>query len=545
MEPTSGRIYTSHHVRFNETEFPYQTLTKPNPVPNPNQPAPSSEPYTIIPGSLPLIQTSQPAANDQTPSLGSPPPVITETMPASLVDTGPVDQPHVEKAPQAIQPSETAATAVSSVTTLAAVEPQASPRHSMTTRSRNNIVKKTSKYNLHVELRSDPHWIPTTWQQATKHPLWRKAMYDEFNYTTQNRTWDLVETTRHMNTIGCRWVFTIKYNPDGSIDRYKARIKAKGFHQKPGVDYEDTFSLVIKYTTIRLVLGLAINKDCPIRQIDVNTAFLQGHLDEEVFMCQPPGFQDADRPTHSCRLQKALYGLKQAPRAWYSELKKYLLSAGFHNSLADTSLFILRHEGQYVYLLVYVDDILVTGTDSTLVQRGIKRLAAKISIKDMGHLSYFLGIEVIRTKQGLHLMQRTYVTDLLQKTNMLHAKPVATPLPSSPKLTLHSGPLLYDPFDYRRVVRSLQYLALTRPDVSYDVNRLSQFMHKPSVDHWNAVKRMLCYLAGTLSHGIFLRKQSSPQLHALSDADLAGDTDDYGGDWLGCNCSKFTLEFSL
>ena len=140
-------------------------------------------------------------------------------------------------------------------------------------------------------------------------------MAAEFNSTNENRTWDLVEATRQMNGVGCRWVFTIKYNPDGSIDRYKARIVAKGFHQQPGVDYNDTFSPVIKSTTIRLILGLAVNNDWPVRQTDVNTAFLQGHLNEEVFMAQPPRFQDTDRPSHVCRLRKAIYGLKQAPRA--------------------------------------------------------------------------------------------------------------------------------------------------------------------------------------------------------------------------------------
>lgn len=265
------------------------------------------------------------------------------------------------------------------------------PRHSMTTRSRNNIVKPVTRYNLTASLHTDPHWIPSTWQQAMKHKHWRDAMSREFKSTTENSTWDLVAATETMNVVGCRWVFTIKYNSDGTIDRYKARIVAKGYHQQQGVNYEDTFSPVIKSTTIRIVLGLAVNNDWLVRQIDVNTAFLQGHLNEEVFMSQPPGFTDKDRPNHVCYLLKALYGLKQAPHAWYSELKSYLLQSGFHNSLADTSLFIYKKHSKFVYVLVYVDDILVTGSDPVLVQQVITSLANRFSIKDMGNLSYFLG----------------------------------------------------------------------------------------------------------------------------------------------------------
>ena len=427
LEPVSGRVYVSRHVRFNETEFPSHSLTKPT-SPTPSQPPTVPyEPHTVIPAPS-LIHSPQTAVNNQTSAcdtsspvhVPAPTPPTGSSAPATTGSPGPVLAP-------LLQPT------VPSPVPVPEVQPP--PRHSMTTRSRNNIVKPTSKYNLNVELQSDPHWIPSTWQHAIKHERWRKAMSREFNSTNENHTWDLVEATRKMNIVGCRWVFTIKYNPDGSIDRYKARIVAKGFHQQPGIDFNDTFSPVIKSTTIRLVLGLAVSSDWPIRQIDVNTAFLQGHLDEEVFMCQPPGFTDSDRPSHVCRLRKAIYGLKQAPRAWYSELKSFLLSVGFQNSLADTSLFILRHEGKFVYLLVYIDDILVTGTSTDLVQQVIDALAAKFSIKDMGHLSYFLGIEATRTPQGLHLMQRNmsltcYTRLICFMLSLL--RPLFRRLPSSP-----------------------------------------------------------------------------------------------------------------
>lgn len=522
LEPSTGRVYTSRHVRFNENTFPYNDLISPKPKSHPEpEILQTHQPHTTITPPTSLVQSpsppmnAEPASSDSSPSGSSstPVPPSVSVPPEPATDSPPASSsPANPPAPQPV-PASTSET-----------QPV---RHSMTTRSRNNISKPVTKYNLTVNLQSDPHWIPTTWQQAMKHPKWRAAMLAEFNSTVQNRTWDLVSVTEHMNIVGCRWIFTIKYNPDGTIDRYKARIVAKGYHQQPGVDFTDTFSPVIKPTTIRLILGLAVNKSWPVRQVDVNTAFLQGHLKEEVFMCQPPGFVDSDNPTQVCKLRKALYGLKQAPRSWYAELHNFLLATGFRNSLSDTSLFIYKQGKDFVYLLVYVDDILVTGTSASLIQKIIAALAARFSIKDMGNLSYFLGIEAIRTKDGMHLMQRKYVTDLLTKHNMLHCKPVSTPMASSPKLTLNSGSLLTDPHEYRCVVGSLQYLALTRPDISYAVNRLSQFMHKPTTEHWMAVKRLLRYLSGTLGHGIFLKKQQQPTLHAFSDADWAGDSDDY------------------
>lgn len=247
----------------------------------------------------------------------------------------------------------------------------------------------------------------------------------------------------------------------------------------------------MKSTTIRLVLSIAVNKDWPIQQLDVNNEFLQGTLHEDVYMVQPPEFIDADRPNHVCHLKKALYGLKQAPRAWYLELHNFLLSIGFQNSVADASLFIFKRGHSFVYMLIYVDDILVTGNDNTLIQTTLDMLATRFSVKDHEPLSYFLGIEAKRTAAGLYLTQRRYILDLLERTNMLSAKLVTTPMATSPKLTVRTGTTLSDATEYRCVVGSLQYLAFTRPDISFAVNRLSQFMHSPTNDHWQAVKRVL------------------------------------------------------
>ncbi|KAI9160575.1 hypothetical protein LWI28_009567 [Acer negundo] len=244
-------------------------------------------------------------------------------------------------------------------------------------------------------------------------------------------------------------------------------------------------------------------------------------------MAQPPGFVDSDHPTHVCKLEKAIYGFKQAPRAWYHELRQFLLTAGFKNSYADTSLFVLNTCGNILYLLIYVDDIILTGNNSAHMDRFVDILAQRFSLKDLGPLSYFLGVEVIPQKHGVLLSQRRYILDLLTHTNMIDAKPVQTPLPTSPPITLRSGTILDDPTNFRTVVGSLQYLSLTRPDFSFAINKLSQYMHQPTSDHWELVKRLLRYLCGTLDDGTVLHRDSQVSLHAFSDANWAGNKDDF------------------
>ena len=339
-------------------------------------------------------------------------------------------------------------------------------------------------------------------------------------------TWDLVPPDPSRNIVKCKWIFRIKYNSDGSIDRYKARLVAKGFQQRAGIDYTDTFSPVVRPTTIRTLLTIAVTRGWHLRQLDINNAFLQGTLHEEVYMSQPPGFVNSEHPTHVCRLNKAIYGLKQAPRAWYTELTKFLLGLGFTRAVSDTSLFMLSNHVHPIYLIVYVDDIIVTGPHAQTLTQFIQRLAHRFALKDLGALSYFLGVEVIPTTQGLFLTQRQYILDLLDKFGMADAKPAPTPMVVTQALTT-AGTSLDVPKDYRAAVGGLQYLTLTRPDVAFAVNRLSQYMHSPTTTHWAALKRLLRYLCGTLDKGLTIYRESPLTLHAFSDADWAGDRDDY------------------
>jgi hypothetical protein len=263
-------------------------------------------------------------------------------------------------------------------------------------------------------------------------------MVDEFHALLKNKTWHLVPPRPGLNVIDCKWVFKLKHKADGSIDRYKARLVAKGFKQQYGIDYEETFSLVVKPTTIRLLFSLAVSRDWAIWQIDIQNAFLHGFLDE-VYMKQPPCFTDSTHPDYIGKLDKSLYGLKQAPRAWFSRLSKKLIDLGFSPSKADVSLFILNKGGLQIYILIYVDDIIIISSSSSTVDNLLSQLRADFAIKDLGRLAYFLGIECHHTSHGLILCQHKYIQDLLTRTNMITSKPVSTPMLPTEKLQLKGG----------------------------------------------------------------------------------------------------------
>lgn len=255
----------------------------------------------------------------------------------------------------------------------------------------------------------------------------------EYNALMKNKTWHLVPKRKGINIVDCKWVYKTKRKADGSLDRYKARLVAKGFKQRYGVDYEDTFSPVIKPASIRIVLSVAISRGWSLRQLDVQNAFLHGILEEEVYMQQPPGYEDTKRPGYVCKLDKALYGLKQAPRAWYSRLSSKLQALGFKSSKADTSLFFYNSGGVTVFILVYVDDIIVASSHQEAVSALLKDLSKDFALKDLGDLHYFLGIEVTKVNNGILLTQERYVNDLLCRVNMKDCKPVVTPLSASEK----------------------------------------------------------------------------------------------------------------
>uniref|UniRef100_A0A2N9J9G3 Uncharacterized protein n=1 Tax=Fagus sylvatica TaxID=28930 RepID=A0A2N9J9G3_FAGSY len=398
-----------------------------------------------------------------------------------------------------------------------------SSSHPMQTRSKSGIIKKKSFASSTTinYLQTEP----PNYTIASKIPEWREAMASEFDAIHRQKTWSLVPSCPDHNIIGCRWVYKIKRNTDGSVSRYKARLVAKGFHQQAGVDFDETFSPVVKPPTVRIILSLAAQNQWSLRQLDVSNAFLHGLLKENVYMTQPIGFIDSAKPSHVCQLHKSLYGLKQAPRAWFERFTSHLLTLGFSASVADASLFILHHGSTTVYLLLYVDDIIITGNNPTAISDIITQLSNAFELKDLGPLRYFLGLQIDYKKVGLFVHQHKYITDLLTKFHMTECKTASTPIATTSSLSTTTTDLLSDPTPYRSLVGALQYATFTRPDIAFAVNRVCQFMHQPSTIHFAAAKRILRFLKDTLDKGILF--QPGPlALTAFTDADWAGDTSD-------------------
>jgi hypothetical protein len=279
---------------------------------------------------------------------------------------------------------------------------------------------------------------------------------------------------------------------------------------------------VVKPATVRTVLSLALSRSWSIHQLDVNNAFLQGNLSETVYCAQPTGFEDSTHPDYVCRLNRSLYGLKQAPRAWYSRFASHLLQLGFVEAKTDTSLFIYHHGKDMAYLLLYVDDIILTASSDALLRRLTDALQQEFSMKDLGPLHHFLGMEVQRSSNGFFLSQRQYMIDILERAGMAACKPCSTPVDLNPKLSAAVGDPVADPTDFRSLAGALQYLTFTRPDITYAVQQVFLHMHDPREPHLIALKRILRYISGTLHMGLHVRPCAQDNLVVYSDADWAG-----------------------
>jgi hypothetical protein len=362
--------------------------------------------------------------------------------------------------------------------------------------------------------------VPTCYSQAVKDVRWIKAMNEELQALQENFTWDIVSCPPDVKPIGCKWVYSVKLNSDGSLNRYKARLVALGNKQEYGIDYDETFAPVAKMTTVRTIISIAASSGWSLHQMDVKNAFLHGDLTEDIYMTPPQGLFSSSKGV--CKLKRSLYGLKQAPRAWYEKFRSTLLGFSFTQSQYDSSLFIHSTSAGIVLLLLYVDDMVITGSDHASIQRLKQQLQSAFHMKDLGTLHYFLGLDVHSTSKGIFLHQHKYATDLISMAGLQLANPVDTPLEVNVKYHRDDGDILPDPLLYRQLVGSLNYLTITRPDISFAVQQVSQFMHSPRHLHLAAVRRIIRYLKGTSHRGLFFPTGIAPKLCAYSDADWAG-----------------------
>ena len=347
-------------------------------------------------------------------------------------------------------------------------------------------------------------------------------MQEEIDALAENKTWDLVKLPKGKNVVGCKWVYKTKHDSNGNVSRHKARLVAKGYAQMQGIDYDETFAPVAKMATLRTILAVGAARRWVLHHMDVKNAFLHGNLEEEVYMCQPPGFEDKNHPEYVCKLKKALYGLKQAPRAWHKELSESLKNLAFKMSKADPSLYVKRKNDCIVVILIYVDDLIIGGDSMDEIRNLKKNLEMQFHMKDLGDLRYFLGIEMIKSEIGIYMLQKQYTTTMLKKYGMLECKPIGVPVDKNYKLRADLGAKIEDVNMYRSMVGSLIYLTITRPDLSYRVGLVSQFMQQPAKSHFDCIRRILRYVKATQNYGLFYRADLDLKLEGYTDADWAG-----------------------
>ncbi|RVW55235.1 Retrovirus-related Pol polyprotein from transposon TNT 1-94 [Vitis vinifera] len=344
--------------------------------------------------------------------------------------------------------------------------------------------------------------VPQNIQEAFKYPKWKAAVDEEVRALEKNGTWEITDLPRGKKPVGCKWIFTVKYKADGNVDSCQAQYCS-------------------------CTLSLVANLDWSFHQLDVKNVFLNGDLEEEVYMDIPAGLETTSNFNKVCRLRKSLYGLKQSPRAWFERFTKVVKGYGFVQCQSDHTLFVKHFlEGKLAIIIVYVDDIILTGDHEEKIDLLKKLLTKEFEIKDLGNLKYFLGMEIARSKKGIAVSQRKYVLDLLNETGMLRCKPAETPMDTTVKLEESDGSAPVDKGRYQRLVGKLIYLSHTRPDIGFSVSVVSQFMNNPTEKHMTAVIRILRYLKMTPGKGLFFQRTTNKEIEIFSDADWAGSVTD-------------------
>ncbi|KAJ9561064.1 hypothetical protein OSB04_006224 [Centaurea solstitialis] len=391
-----------------------------------------------------------------------------------------------------------------------------SPSQPVTTRS----AKHTENLILFGGFLSE--FEPSNVWQALTDPDSVIAMQDELAEFERNKVWRLVERPWENTIIGLKWILRNKTDENNLIIRNKARLVAKGYRQQEGIDYDETYAPVARIEAIRIFLAYAAHKNMTVYQMDVKCAFLNGVLQEEVYVEQPEGFVDPRFPNHVYILDKALYGLKQAPRAWYETLTDYLLGVGYKKGTIDPTLFLKRSSKDLIIVQIYVDDIIFASTKPEMCQEFENTMKSQFKMSMMGELTFFLGLQVRQRPDGIFINQAKYVQDLLKRFDFGGSNSAATPMPRNFQLTADTSGKPVDQKPYRAIIGSLLYLTASRPDIVFSTGVCARFQCDPRDSHLSAVKRILRYLKGTPDFGLWYPKDSGFELIAYTDSDHAG-----------------------
>nr|GEV64731.1 hypothetical protein [Tanacetum cinerariifolium] len=363
---------------------------------------------------------------------------------------------------------------------------------------------------------------PKRVHHSLKDPSWIEAMQEELLQFKMQKVWILVDLPYGKRAIGTKWVYMNKKDEKGIVIRNKARLVAQGHTQEEGIDYEEVFAPVTRIEAIRLFLAYASFMGFMVYQIDVKSAFIYRSIEEEVYVCQPPGFEDPDHPDKVYKVVKALYGQHQAPRDWYETLATYLLENGFQRGTIDQTLFIKKQKGDILLVQIYVDDIIFGATNKGLCKSFEKLMSDRFQMSSMGELTFFLGLQVKQKKDGIFISQDKYVAEILRKFRLTKGKSASTPIDTEKPLLKDPDGEDVDVHTYRSMIGSLMYLTSSRPDIMFTVCACARFQVTPKASHLHVVKRIFRYLKGKPHLGLWYPKDSPFDLVAYSDSDYAG-----------------------
>jgi hypothetical protein len=368
---------------------------------------------------------------------------------------------------------------------------------------------------------------PASFTEAEHGPSWWKTMMEEMDSIEENGIYSLIDLPPGRKPIGVKCVFKVKRDEHGAMSKHKARLVVKDYVYRHGIDYDEVFTPVARLDSVCLLITLTVHEGWEVHHMDIKSAFINGDIQEEVYIEQPAGFIIAGKEHKVLKLKKALYGMHQAPRAWNAKLDDTLLSLGFQRTPSEHVVYVRWNDNVQLVVGVYVNDLIITGSDHDNIRSFKEEMAAAFKMSNLSLLHYYLSIEVKQSASGISLRQGAYVMKILERSDMTGCNLCHVPMEARLELSKQSTQPLVDATAYRSIVGSLRYLVNTHPDLAFTIGYVSHFLEEPQEDHLAAVKKILCYVAGTCNWGLWFGQKKGNQtlLTGFSDADFAGDVD--------------------